>query len=395
MAKTTAELVATAYAEITFSQQPAAAEDTAAITALVTPLVQDLAARRVIVIADINAIADNIFLDLARLLAEHAAPLFGKPKDLNAFILHEARLRELARLEVGTSLALAVLERLQALELGSDAVDEAAVERVIPAVLAELTSRRVIAFANEAAVTPAARPDLVTLIAAHIQPKSATPDLIALAEARLLEISRLEVGTTLSLAVLERLQALGLGSDAIDKAAVERAIPAVLAELSSRRIISFANEAAVTAAARPDIITLIAAHVQPKSALVEPNNPNMLQAAQERLREISRFDRTIASLLTRRVLEQIEIFTLGKSVVDATMVAERLDGFLAEMASLQVAYIDDADNVPIELMPAVSLYIAASLVTPPMMAVKQDAEHTLHRLTRVRVEKAPLRTLYY
>src|SRR3954463_8550187 len=89
--------IAAAYAEITVSQQPAAAEDTTAITAKVAPLVADLTARRIYTLASTAAIPDSVFLDLTYLLAEHSAPLFGKESNREKIALSEANLRAISR----------------------------------------------------------------------------------------------------------------------------------------------------------------------------------------------------------------------------------------------------------------------------------------------------------
>jgi hypothetical protein len=57
--------------------QSLAAEDFDDIDALLEPLVQELAARRIYALGDAEAIEDAAFLSLADLLALEAAPIFG------------------------------------------------------------------------------------------------------------------------------------------------------------------------------------------------------------------------------------------------------------------------------------------------------------------------------
>src|SRR5215204_2961969 len=91
--------VAAAYAEITVSQQPAAAEDTAAITTRAEPLLASLSARDIYT-GTADDIPDDAFNALTCLLAEAVAPLFGRERDLQRVVFYEAQLRAQTRTKV-------------------------------------------------------------------------------------------------------------------------------------------------------------------------------------------------------------------------------------------------------------------------------------------------------
>lgn len=166
---TQTDLVNAAYAEITVSGSPPSTEDSAAITARVAPVIADLAARRVATITA-TAITDTQFPDLVTVLAERAAPLFGRATNLKLIAVAETRLREAARLDrtQSTPLVRQVLEQLQVFGAGNSPFDAAAVAARIPDILAELAARNVTYIPDEASVPSEINPHLVRYIAASL-----------------------------------------------------------------------------------------------------------------------------------------------------------------------------------------------------------------------------------
>jgi hypothetical protein len=162
--------VAAAYAEITVSQQAAAAEDTVAITAKVAPLVADLSARRVYTLASTASIPDAVFLDLTYLLAEHSAPLFGKEPNREKIALSEERLRAYSR-SIRTGLAdltRRVMELLEVYGQGRNIMDATAVAEHAEDIIAELGARGVVSVNAIDDVDPAIMPNLARYIAAAL-----------------------------------------------------------------------------------------------------------------------------------------------------------------------------------------------------------------------------------
>jgi hypothetical protein len=170
MSKTLAEWVAAAYAEITVSQQPAAAEDTTAITTKVAPLVADLTARRVYTLVSTAAIPDSVFLDLTYLLAEHSAPLFGKEPNREKIALSEANLRAISRADrtITSDLVRRVLDLMEVYGSGKNMIDATAVAEHAEDIIAELSERGVVTVNSIEDVEPAVLPNLARYIAAAL-----------------------------------------------------------------------------------------------------------------------------------------------------------------------------------------------------------------------------------
>lgn len=73
-----------------------APEDQVAVAARVGPLLARLQSRRVLFVASLDEIEDDVFEPLARLLAEEVAPGFGRASDATALDLWTAELIRLA-----------------------------------------------------------------------------------------------------------------------------------------------------------------------------------------------------------------------------------------------------------------------------------------------------------
>jgi hypothetical protein len=213
-----------------------AAEDSAKVTARLADITADLVARRITGAVNLTAIADDVFSDLVVIVAERLAPQFGRPTAEDILKLAEGRLAHSYRLStVPSALVRAVLERLDVLGASSNAYHAAAVDGAIARTLADLTARRIVSIANEAAVTPAMFWHVVTLIAADCVPGKV--DRVA-AEGTLSALARLvrDATPTLGQRVLEQLVVWG-ASSAFDLTAIDARLPGVLANLAARNVI--------------------------------------------------------------------------------------------------------------------------------------------------------------
>lgn len=79
MPKTKAELIKQALNVLGVGEagQPVEIEDSDAVEAVVAPLLNQLARSRILYVPNVEAIDDAVFLPLARMLANEAAPSFG------------------------------------------------------------------------------------------------------------------------------------------------------------------------------------------------------------------------------------------------------------------------------------------------------------------------------
>ncbi len=99
--KTLAELETEAFAILTGMDPTSApaAEDLAVIDTYVDPLLEQLAADKIVYIGDKNEIPNEYFLPVVRLLANVCGPRFGSPMNEEAKRVDEDTLRRLNRQE--------------------------------------------------------------------------------------------------------------------------------------------------------------------------------------------------------------------------------------------------------------------------------------------------------
>lgn len=379
MPYTQAQLVNAVYAELSVDAEAVPSEDSAAITSRLADVVADLAARRITGTITLSAVADSIFTDLVKVLAERCAPFFGRATNAQALEAAEARLGQSFRLDrtLSTAFVRSVLDRLDALGATTNAMDATAVSGLVQSVLDDLAIRRVAVIANEAAITTAQSRHVVTLVAARAVPRAVDPALVAEAEAKLREADRLNraTGTALEQAVLERLGALGALTDAIDRGAVTNAIQRTLDDLAATRVITIAADGFVGSKHFPHVVTLVAALVEPKAV-----PPQSIVDAKDALASIARLDRTVSTPLIRGVLQQLAIWNNGSMAVDATAVSDSFTGIFASLALRNVYYIPDAADVPDAALPALTRLVAAWLAPKPMGDIIMQAERELRRL---------------
>lgn len=95
MPKTKAELIEQALNVLGVAEagQPVEIEDSDAVDAVVAPLLNQLARSRILYVPNVEAIDDAVFLPLARMLANEAAPSFGLPRSEDARLAAELDIR--------------------------------------------------------------------------------------------------------------------------------------------------------------------------------------------------------------------------------------------------------------------------------------------------------------
>jgi hypothetical protein len=292
-----ADLIREALAELEVldASNTVASEDSTKVSARLAGIVGDLIQRRLVASLSLSAIPDEIFPALVTITAQRSAELYGKPVDQKRLEEAENRLREITRLSrAGTSpLINLVLERLEAVGAGSDAIDYAAVNNYVGPVLADLGVRRIASIANEAAITAAQYPHVVTILAAKASNFPALVVQVAEAEAKLLEADRLNrsVSTPLIRGVLQQLAVWGGGVAAIDVTAVSDSLTGILASLSARNVIYIADVSSVPDAALPALTRLVAAWLAPK-----PMGEVIMQSERE-LRTLQRIGKGTGAML--------------------------------------------------------------------------------------------------
>lgn len=326
--------------------ESASTEDSTAVTNRLAGIVADLAARRITGTISLSAIAEAIFPDLVKVVAQRCADLFGRPSDEDKVAAAETRLAAQCRRDRGaitSAITLATLEYLDGIGKARPAVDATLVAARVEPMLDDLEKRQVITIANEAAITSQARPHLAALLAAQCVADAVSPDLVLFHEAQLRSLARLDAaaGTVLSRAVLARLETLGLSANAVDTTAVAAAIQEVLDDLTRRRIVGFANDGAVESGARPHVVTLVAARVHPKAV-----PPEAAAAAEAALLRIARLSRTSGfSAITSAVLDRLEAVGMASSPLDSSAVTAKIQPVLDRLAAERVITLANAAAV--------------------------------------------------
>lgn len=194
MAYTQADLVKAVLRDLQVLDATAApsTEDSAAVTEILTGIVADLIARRIVPSLDTAAIADGRFPHLVRIVAERCGPRFGRPTEPNALAASESLLAEVVRLDrsAGTDLSRAVLDILASLGASSGTVDAAAVALQIPRTLASLALRKIAYYADESSIDDAGYSEIARIVAATLAPGKIPPGTVAEAERNLRALSR-------------------------------------------------------------------------------------------------------------------------------------------------------------------------------------------------------------
>lgn len=100
MARTRAQLVSKALSLLQEegAGQSLSDEDKELVDGAVEPLVAELASNNVLVVGNLNAIDDDIFLPLARLLANEVGDDFGRPYSDEIRIAQEMRIKRVTAL---------------------------------------------------------------------------------------------------------------------------------------------------------------------------------------------------------------------------------------------------------------------------------------------------------
>lgn len=287
MAKTQAELVAAVLhdlSQLSSAYATPTAEDTAVVVARLPGVVSELARRRIAGAINTAAIDDALFPDLVRVVAEHVAPMFGRPTNIEALVAAEGRLAQLYRLERtgSTPFVLGILEQLEVMGGSKLALDATAVSDRLPGILGELIGQRIIPGTVTAAAVPTSMaPDLTRYIAASLM---APPlgDVMQEARAGLARLYRFDRTTSTPLVrqVLEQLEIYGASQSVLDAQAISDRIPGILADLSRRDVIYIPDENSITDEMRSHLCRYIAASIGP--ATLYP----VMTAAEDALREL-------------------------------------------------------------------------------------------------------------
>jgi len=354
-----------------------ASADTTLITTRYTTAVADLDKRRIYTVADTNAIADEAFPHLVRIVAELCAPSFGRETKVDLITASETALAELTRFSRSSSYATTtaeVLDRLAAIDKLNPAIDATVVVARTTEVLASLAARRIITFANEAAITPAARPHVALLVAEACAQGSFPPPELALAESTLLVIDRRAISvTTLSREVVDRLDAAGKLVPAIDAAVITARAAEVLADLAARRIATFADEAAVTAAARPHVALLVA-----EACVQGAFPPPELAAAEGALLVADRLSRASSySTLVAEVLDRLAAVGKLTPAIDATVITARANEVLPSLAARRIITFAGEGSITAAARSHIAILVAAACADgafPADMLVAAEAQ---------------------
>jgi hypothetical protein len=166
-------------------------DDSAVVTERLTQLYADLSSRRIYVVSDANALANDAYPSLLRLAVELCAPAFGRPANKDIVAAAEAVLVGLSRLaRASTGLTRRVLEKLQFWGAGST-VDATHISDRVQETLDDLAQRGVIYIADETSVATQEMPHLATILATCFLPPSAANErAVKTAEIALNRISR-------------------------------------------------------------------------------------------------------------------------------------------------------------------------------------------------------------
>jgi hypothetical protein len=178
MAQTQDDLIAAVLANVQTldAGQAPEPESVAAVAPRLQAIVDGLIQRRILSTLSLAAIPTSIFPDLVLLVAEHVAPMFGRPLDGNTVLAIEIRLRELSRLDPENNdfFILQVLEQLALYGASANVLDAPAILRRLPGIFSELAARDVMSVLDTADIPDAAMPDLSRYVAASL----ASPQLI-------------------------------------------------------------------------------------------------------------------------------------------------------------------------------------------------------------------------
>src|SRR5215207_1634566 len=115
MSQTQAQLITSVLEDLSAIGigESVAAADTTLVTKRYTTAVSDLTARRIYTVTNTNAIADEAFPHLVRIVAELCAPSFGRETKVDLIGASEAALADIARLSRTSSYDAVTVEVLE------------------------------------------------------------------------------------------------------------------------------------------------------------------------------------------------------------------------------------------------------------------------------------------
>jgi len=384
----------------------AATSDLEALDNIVSPVLADLAARRITPALSAGSIPDKDWADILAICVEHARPRFTretpKPEEQAKVIAAaEQRLIERSTRYAATdraSLPLAILERLGYLVDGGlpATADLEALDNVVTPVLADLASRRITATLNPSAVPDRLWSDILDICVERARvrftrietPADVAAAIIAEAEKRLLAASTRYAATdrsSLPHAVLERLGYLVAGGspETDDLEALDNIITPVLADLAARRVTPTLSAGAIPDKYWNDVLQICVEKARHRFATeLEPKlQAAVIQACEGRLYSITRLDRT-ADAFALRVLELLDVWGATNPAIDATAIEATYQGILDDLSMRNIIYVADIDTAPEAVKHHLARIIAAQFLPKADITFVTAAERSLRKQQR-------------
>jgi hypothetical protein len=300
-----------------------ATADLEALDNIVTPVLADLATRRITATLNPAAIPDRLWSNILDICVERARPRFSRIEtkaDIAAAIIAEAEKRLLAAstryaATDRTSLPHAVLERLGYLVAGTapETDDLEALDNIITPVLADLVARRITPTLSASAIPDKYWNDILQICvekARHrFSPSELKPELqaavIKACEDRLYAITRLDrSGDAFALRILELLDVWGATNPVLDATVIEATYQGILDDLAARNIIYVADIDTAPESVKHHLVRIIAAQFLPKADV------SFVEVAERMLRKQQR-----AGQKTREMLFPVDVlFQRGRRV---------------------------------------------------------------------------------
>jgi hypothetical protein len=155
----------------------------------------------------------------------------------------------------------------------------------------------------------------------------------------------------------------------------------IVSDLITRRLVPSINFAAIPDQIFPALVTITAQRCA--DLYGKALDQRRLDEAENRLREITRLDRTVSTPLIRGVLQQLAVWGGTTGAIDVTAVSDSLPGILASLSTRNVIYIADVSTIPDAALPALTRLVAAWLAPKPMGDTIMQAERELRTVQRI------------
>lgn len=386
-------------------------KDAAFISVRLEEALDDLARRDVIAITNAAAIAAEHFDGLLAYIVELIAPKFGRATNADALQAAEGRLRTIARrgYSVGGGLSdKLVAEVLRAHKaIGPNEApstdDAAMITARLTEALADLYTRNIVAISASGDLTTDLFDGLAAYVAELVAPKLGRPasaDALAAAEARLRTVTRFKATAPSSTsdkfgaAVLRSLNLLRPGENptAQDLGFVSRRMAGILADLSTRDVVTVANQAAITDALFEALVSFTAETLAPEIA-DRATNAEAKGAAEAWLRRIARETTaapsdTVVNRIAVQVLRELGVIsqTGNPSTKELAGVTAQIDRAVSYFAAADLATFANAAAITDAYVVPVAAWVAEEYgprlgrkSDPAAKAVAEEAIRTLNR----------------